>query len=488
MVVISGLSFVSGLFAQAQNQPPSVGDLKEEQRIIGFANFGDAEFQIKMARERLGTKNEKLAQQSGLWALEQLAYAKRRLERHAPRIEEARTALGFRASEGTRKELRESYRKLRDRYAELEELIDTVASALDQAGYPILKRTVDALRDSSGENAPGVVAAAMGSAGMTGKGDSADPTEKPAVAAPVAAAAQATTPSGQTVTQDGGNVVFPGGFSIAGHLDGNKITGSPYGTIDLSSERVNAQGVHFYRTDQGVLVVPPGLLIAGAKLNPDGTLQFVDGTTAALDNVSVADGKIKVTAPGQPPVTIDPATGRAAAPTASQRSGPVPDGVQLVGSNGQPITVDGDAPPFQNGQREFVRKVYIGARDTILQRETRVTQRLMEAQGSTWKVEETLGETRTWSLRIALQDTQSEPGKLTGTMVVSDAGGTPGLTVSAFQVEDDDGQRPTIERAAAPGSYSVTFTKSGDYTAVAEGTTDWGSHFRLEATFPVGVR
>ena len=115
LVVLAGLSFVSGLSAQTPSQPPTVGDLKEEQRIIGFANFGDAEFQIKTARERLGVNNSKLAQQSGLWALEQLAYAKRRLERHAPRIEQA---VGFfgRASESTRKDLRESYGKLRERY------------------------------------------------------------------------------------------------------------------------------------------------------------------------------------------------------------------------------------------------------------------------------------------------------------------------------------------------------------------------------------
>src|SRR5262249_36775040 len=144
LVSVMTLGFGSGLFAQSNQQPhrPTVGEIKEEQRLIDHAYLGDADFQIKRAKERLGGGHNRLAQQSGLWALEQLAYAKRRLEKHAPKIEEAAGLFLERATESTRKELRESYAKVREDYANTEERLDGLADTLKKAGMPILSETL----------------------------------------------------------------------------------------------------------------------------------------------------------------------------------------------------------------------------------------------------------------------------------------------------------------------------------------------------------
>ncbi|MBM3856224.1 MAG: hypothetical protein FJ399_24205, partial [Verrucomicrobia bacterium] len=173
VIAASALSLCSGLHAQA-NPPerPSPGDLREEQRLIDKAYLGDADFQIKRARERLGAGNNRLAQQSGLWALEQVAYAKRRLEKHAPKIEEAGGFFG-RATEGTRKELRESYAKVRENYVNIEERLDGLAEGLKKAGMPILAETLNNVRSASGDDAVRAVNDGLRRAGERGQGDKA---------------------------------------------------------------------------------------------------------------------------------------------------------------------------------------------------------------------------------------------------------------------------------------------------------------------------
>lgn len=506
LILIIGVSLASSLFAQNQSGTSdyiSAGDIRQEQRQIQNAYLGDANAYIKVARERLGVGNNRLAQQSGLWALEQLAYAKRKLERHAPKIEEVRTWIGARVSESTRKELRDSYAKVRQQYVDTEEKLDILAQALQKAGFGILSEALDNVRSSSGDGAVNAALQGLQKAGVQGKGDMGGPvpTVAPSADVPPAAAAATTVAIGNsglqgTVGPNGvtiGSTVIPGTYDAAS----NTIQSPQYGRVQLGTAQTNAQGVTFLQTDKGVLVVPPGTLIPGATLNPDGTIRFADGSTASINDVSAANGVISVNIPGKGQVTLDPNTGM---PVAAAGMGAAagfggadsargfngnPRGT-LVDANGNPITVDGDAPPFQNGERTFIRRVYIGARDTILQRETKVTQRLMEASGSNWKVEETLGESRSWSLSVDLQNAQKGSGKLTGTLVVVDAGGVSDFSVSSMQVEDDAGQKAAVQKAGA--GFSVTFTKSGDYTAIAEGSTNWGSRFRLEATFPVGVQ
>ena len=458
--------------AQANDQsPPSAGDLREEQRQIGNAYLGDADFQLKRTRERLGVNNFRLAQQSGLWALEQLAYAKRRLEKHAPRIE---TAVGLfgRVTEGTRKDLRESYRVIRERYVEVEEKIEVVAEALKKAGWPILSNTLSEVR--SGGDPDAAVSRGLQAAGESGQGDSMG--GESAVGGPGGATGGGGTAS---VVGSGGDVqTVPGGVmhrgqKIPGTYDPatNTVTSPEFGTLQLGSVQTNAAGVSFYQTDKGVWMTPPGILIPGAKLNPDGTITFADGSTSSIDDVKVGpDGKVS--------------NGRAAASMQWDGNGMPPKNSKILDQNGREITI---TRPFKDGVALEVEVKYLGAANTILQREEKIELRMVKTEGTNIRVQRTPIESRTWSLRIDFAGQPAQDGKLTGKLTVADAAGASGLTVESLEVESDDGQRPSLQKAGDGQTYSVTFTKSGDYTAIASGTTDWGSVFKIEAILPIGL-
>jgi hypothetical protein len=437
------LSFVALGASLLSANPPTVGDLKEEQRQIGNAYLGDAVFQIRQSRERLGAGNPRLGQQSGLWALEQLAFAKRRLERHAARIEEARGLFG-RATEGTRVDLRKSYAGTRQRYVEVEEQVDTLAIRLKELGYPILARALDKVRASAGgEEAVKAVQEAMRNAGVTERGEN-----------------------------------FGGGSSSAisdGPISGGSSSGGD-STAGSSSKEITLGDGTRVTVDPAGNVYVNGKKIQGLRYDP-ATGQFV---LANGSSVSPADLKID-------PETGLPASSKSGSARGASYSGHVPSGTRLVDRNGNSVTVDGDAPPFQNGKRSFVRKVYRGTANTQLQREVKVNQQLLEAGDKVFKVEESLGESRSWSLSIVLGDTKHGEGKLTSTLRVEDASNNSGLGVSGVTVISDSGQRASVQ-PASEGAYNVTFTQDGDYTAVAEGKTDWGSVFRIESSFPIALR
>jgi hypothetical protein len=491
--------------------PPTVGDLKEDQRQIGNAYLGDASFYIKQSKERLGGGNGKLAQQSGLWALEQLGYAKRRLERHAPRIEEARNGFtGFRVTESTRDELRKSYSKVRDRYAEVEDQLDSLGKRLTEMGFPLVSQTLEKLRNASGEDATKIVNDALHSINQGGKGDKlagADETSSDTSNSSNNSSGNSTGGSTGTSISGGATtpVATPAKPMIAGvspsdivmgpngevTIKGVRINPDTMGNPDYSSAQTNASGVTFIQTDKGVLVIPPGTLIPGAKLNADGTVTFADGSRAGINDIKVGpDGRIQVLTTDGKQMILNPKTGgltsAGGASDGRNFNGGVPNGARLVDRNGNPITIDGDAPPFQNGKRSFTRKVYLGAPNTLLQREVKVNQQLLETGDKVFKVEESLGESHNWSLSITLGDTKPTDGKLVATLKVVDSSGNSNFTLSGVTVESDTGNRASVQ-AGQDGSYSVTFAHDGDYTAAAEGKTEWGSAFRVEAAFPIAV-
>lgn len=508
--VFLGLAvFILG-FGALSAKPPTVADLREEQRQIGNAYLGDAAYYIKQARERLGGGNGKLAQQSGLWALEQVGYAKRRLERHAPRIEEARnTVTGFRSGESTRAELRKTYSAVRDRYAEVEEQLAGLGTRLAEMGFPLVAQTLEKLRGASGEEAAKIVADAMRTVGQGGKGDALAGSDGESGSTTGGATGGGTNGTGtgagdngtpsitNTVTKPSIPGVSPSDIRVGENgeifIKGVKVNPAAVGTPDYSSAQTNASGVTFIQTDKGVLVIPPGTLIAGARLNADGTVTFADGSRANINDVKVGpDGRIRVRTTDGKQMLVNPQSGGLSAdPSARDNarnySGGLPSGGRLVDANGNPITVDGDAPPFENGKRSFTRKIYLGAPNTLLQREVKVTQQLLEAGDKVFKVEESLGESRNWSLSITLGDTRPDSGKLNATLKVVDSSGNTGITVTGATVESDSGQRAAVASASA-GVYTVTFSQDGDYTAVAEGKTEWGSPFRIEAAFPISVK
>lgn len=493
--------FISPLFcygdAKSSNTPPSTGDIREEQRLIGIAYLGDATFQIAQARERVGMNNMRLAQQSGLWALEQLAYAKRRLESHAARIETMVNWLGIRVSEGTRRDYRESYAKLRQRYVEVENSLETVALRLESGGFPILNKTLNSVRASSGQGAVNAVNAALAQTGTEAKGGAIENTE---TSTNNAAATSVKLPDGTAISVTPKGVSIKG-IEISGAYDSaTKTVQSPaYGKVSLDTARTNASNVTFIQTEKGVLVVPPGDLIAGAKLNPDGTITYADGSVLPVDNVTVSqEGQINVRKADGKVVPVDPDSGIPGGAAPAAASGPatsnastfsdkLPANIKLARADGTPITVDGDAPPFQNGQRTFVRKVYLGGANALLQRETRVEQRLLDTGGDIWKVEETLGESRAWSHHIAVADMAKASGGMSVTFKVTDTSGATNYIVNKLTVQDDAGKNISVQPVGSTGGYQATISKDGDYTAIAEGSTDWGSVFTIEATFPIGV-
>lgn len=443
LAAVLSLGLGSSLFAQPNPpQRPRVGDLREEQRLIDNAYLGDADFQIKRARERLGGGNNRLAQQSGLWALEQVAYAKRRLERHAPKIEEAGGLFTERATESTRKELRDSYAKVREKYVNTEERLDALAEALKKAGLPILAETLNNVRRLSGDDAVKAVNDGLRRAGETGQGDKA------------------------------------GGETISGGTGGG---GSASG-----AEQTNAQGVRFQQTPDGVLVIPPGTLIAGARLGPNGTIIFKDGTTASINDIRPGPGNTLTVTDSNTGTTkqIDPSTGLPqsrpgagpAGPASPAFSGSLPAGVTVVDQNGRRITV---GPDWRNGEQTGVTKDYIDVAGGMLDSEIKVVRRIIDASSNPWKIQETPGERRNWNFSIRVGDEKKASGSISFLLTV-DGGGPTGFTIRSWEVVDASGSRAAVAPAAGRPEAVATFTKGGKYDSFAVGETDWGTPFRIK--------
>lgn len=436
---VLALGLGSSLFAQSNPPPrPRVGDLREEQRLIDNAYLGDADFQIKRARERLGGGNNRLAQQSGLWALEQVAYAKRRLERHAPKIEEAGGLFLERATESTRKDLRESYAKVREKYVNTEERLDDLAEALKKAGLPILSETLNNVRSSSGDDAVRAVNDGLRRAGEKGQGDKA---------------------GGETISE-----------------------GTGAGGSAATAAQANAQGVRFQQTPDGVLVIPPGVLIAGARLGPNGTIIFKDGTTASINDIRPGRGNtLTVTDPRTGSTKqIDPSGDLTQSTTdrniRKQWPDRLPPDVTVVDQNGRKITV---GPDWRNGEQTGISKDYIDVTGGMLESETKVTRKLIEATGSVWKAQEIPGERRNWNFSIRVGDEKKASGSISFLLTV-DGGGPAGFTIRSWEVIDANGSRAAVTPAAGKPEAVATFTKGGKYDSFAVGETEWGTAFRIK--------
>jgi len=444
IAAVYGLSLASGLFAQT-NPParPRVGDLKEEQRLIDNAYLGDAVFQVKRARERLGAGNQRLAQQSGLWALEQIAYAKRRLERHAPRIEEAGGAFFERTSEATRKELRESYAKVRENYSNVEDQLDVLAENLKKSGLPILSETLNRVRSASGDNAVKAVNDGFLKAGETGKGD---------------------THGGETVAAGTGGI---GGANV-----------SVGGANGVGTELTNAQGTRLVQTKDGVLVIPPGILIPGAKLVPPGKIVLANGQEVSIDSIKPGPNNTLAfidPASGRA-MAIDPATGLPMASGVAPYSGLTPPNIGAVDQNGRKITV---GPEWKNGEQSGVTKDYIDMAGGMLESEIKVTRKIVDATSNPWKIQETAGDRRTWNFTIRVSDEKKAGGSISYRLTV-DGGGPPGFTIKSWEVVDASGGRAAVVTEAGKPEAVATFTKGGKYDSFALGETDWGTSFKVK--------
>jgi hypothetical protein len=439
LISVLALGFGSRSFAQSNPPPPrpTVSELREEQRLIEHAYLGDADFQIKRARERLGGGNNRLAQQSALWALEQIAYAKRRLERHAPKIEIVDVVF---FPESTRKDLRASYEKLRESYSNMEERLDFLADALKKAGMPILSETLNNVRSSSGEDAVKAVNEGLRRAGEAAQGDKA---------------------AGETVK--------------GGPDTSNSAT---------AADQANAQGVRFQQTPDGVMVIPPGLLIKGARLGPGGTIIYSDGTSGSINDVKPG--------PGNTLTVTNPATGRAAAidpSTGLPGSGGGGDGggggnsnftgagpTTAVDKNGRKITI---GPEWNHGKQEGVSKDYIDVAGGMLDSETKVIRTIIDSSSNPWKIDEAPGERINWNFSIRVGDEKKASGSISFLLTV-DGGGPTGFTIKSWEVVDANGSRAAVVPNAGKPEAVATFTKGGKYDSFAVGQTDWGTPFRIK--------
>jgi hypothetical protein len=493
------LSLLGGFNSQLQAQlkPVTLANLKEEQRKADIAYLNEAEAEIRTARERLGSNEPRLAQISGFRALAKLGKAREILDPHPERIEELRRLLN---SESSRKDLRANYTKVRDRYNAIEERIQGIAEALAKVGYPILKDTLAEFRAaSSPEAAMKVIGDNASKAGVSG-GDippSAKSPNTPTNPVNNTSTAVPSVPAGFTVAPGGGGVTTPSGNTIRGTvLADGKIDGGPgVGIIDLKSRQVNKDGVEFFQTSEGVWMIPPGILIRGAKLNPDGTITFLDGTTSSIDDVKRnADGTYSA---GRPPRQIEPSTGRSVSNSTNTSSNPapsstdkpfsdgkIPEGTRVTDQNGNEITI---TRPFKDGVALDVTARYRGPVNTLLLSEEKIEVRVVSSQGKEVKVNRSVLEKRLWSLQIDFVSTLSENGKNTGTIGLVDAAGGSGLVVKTIEVVAEDGANVSVQRSSDDNTHTVTFTKSGDYTVTATGTTEWGSEFKIVGIQSIGL-
>src|SRR3954463_14047100 len=121
----------------AAPQPPSPREVREEQRIILNAYIMRGEQYLSKSREQLADNRLASSKENGLHAIELLARAKAKLDRHPEKIEQLH---GLFIGEGTREDLRKNLRENIDpRYFSLQERLDSVADQLAQKGDNSLK-------------------------------------------------------------------------------------------------------------------------------------------------------------------------------------------------------------------------------------------------------------------------------------------------------------------------------------------------------------
>ena len=124
----------------AAPEPPSPREVREEQRIILNAYIMRGEQYLGKSKEQLTDNRLAASKENGLHAIELLARAKAKLDRHPEKIEQLH---GLFVGEGTREELRKNLRDNIDpRYFNLQEKLDAVADQLAQRGDNSLKLAI----------------------------------------------------------------------------------------------------------------------------------------------------------------------------------------------------------------------------------------------------------------------------------------------------------------------------------------------------------
>lgn len=484
LLLIASACLLPPLAKSAPNPPPppSAREIREEQRIILNAYIIRGEEYLTRSRDELADHRMKASKENGFHAIELLARAKARLDRHPERIELVRGIFGGMNREDFRKNLKEN---IDPRYFRLQERLENLASQLAAGGDASLQRSLNAAEQ-------GNVARVLQDKAAQGLGaissDNADGGSFPSDGGSGGGGAIPSLP-GSSVSQEGPNRVgldLPGlpHVSIAGtrSSDGSSIDSPQYGRVDLGSGTKLADGSVAFQTSKGVLVISPDgtqNFIPGAKLNQDGSANLANGGTVSLSNLhrDPSSGDL-VTGDNR---RID-AEGRArdgggSGGTNRNFTGRASPNMTFVDEHGNPITVD---PDWENGEQRGVRREYLGGKGARLVSETKVVRKIAQSSGSQFVVNVTPGESRSWKLSIATGQNRSAGGNFQVPLTLTDAGGLTDFTVKTWDAVSTTGARASITSSPdKPNEGTATFTQDGDYEISVTGETGWGSPFRI---------
>lgn len=458
-VVLAGILAQSLILAAVAQSAPtefSKGQLETEQRIMR-ANISDANYHIDRAIKSVGANLADSAKVSLLRATGRVAQIDEVMKAHPERIERLQFSL-FYSRETVRKELRASYKKLRDDFGAVEDAMYALRGDMLRKGLfgEELKQQI-AVLDAATKLLPEIE---KSNPELAAKVRTLIDEINQALAAGDTAKAEDLIKQLNTLLDGAGykqNIAdakqkIGGGAGGGGGGDGaGTVTGADGRRVTIPGS--SALGGGRVRLADGTDVD-----VTGATVLPDGSIRLADGRI-------IRDGRI--------------VAGGAAAANPGQ-------GSRLVDADGNEIT---DEYVWQNGEGRGVDKVYVGGRGGRLIRETKV---LVKASPSpskpnTYEVTKTPGESRTWAFVVApVPDSEKKASGTYGVAIaLTDKSGATGFTVSKWEITGPGGA-PSLDNTSGP-QVNATFTQSGTYNVQVSGSTDWGTPFSIKSTLKIGV-
>ena len=481
---VSALLLTVSAFGQVANapaQPPpefSKSQLLTDQRVMR-ANISDANFHIDRGIKAVAAALPDSAKVSILRATSRIAQVDEVMKSHPAHIEQLAFSL-FYQRETVRKELRESYNKLREDFGAVEDamyalrrdmlrkglfgeelkgqvaVLDAASKLLPeiQQKNPALAQKIRGLVDdinkalANGDTATADRLIQQLSSALAGGGyqqNIDDAKQKiEASAGPEGAGAGAAAASAQALAGGGSLEPTAGGLKVTGR-DGQAAT-IPGATPAGGGKARLADGTE--------------VDLNGSQVLPDGSIRLADGRV-------IKDGKIAGPAAPQGPVTP-------------------PRNATLVDADGNEVA---EEYVWENGEGKGVDKVYVGGKGKRLTRETKVTVRATPSAGkaNTYEVTKTAGESRSWAFVVAPVpgSEKKAAGSLTIALALTDRNGGSGYTVGKWDITSPAGA-PSVS-ATSGTQATATFSASATYSITVSGTTDWGSSFTITTSLPVGV-
>lgn len=476
--------------AVAADEPPTARELREEQRIILNAYVLRGEEYLTRSRDELADNRLKASKDNGFHAIELLARAKARLDRHPERIEQVRGLFGGMAREDLRRNLKEN---IDPRYFRFQERLENLATQLASRGDRSLQASLGAAEHGNVARVlQDKAAQGLGAIGSDGDGGSGSGDFGGSTGGSSGGEGQGGIGSlpGSAVTQEGPNRVgldLPGlpHVVIAGtkSANGEAIDSPQYGRVDLASGTKLPDGSVAFQTSKGVLVISPDgsqNFIPGAKLNSDGSATLANGGTVTLSHLRrdpssgdlVTGDNRRIDSEGR---AREGGTGSGG--VSKNFSGRTSPNMTFVDEHGNPVTVD---PDWENGEQRGVRREYLGGKGARLVSETKVIRRIAQASGNQFVVNVSPGESRSWKLSIATGETRSSNGTTQITLTLTDAGGLTDFTVKNWDAVSTTGAHASIAvNPEKPNEGTATFSQDGDYEISVTGETGWGSPFRI---------